>query len=418
MFTADPSTGDRDRIVIEGAFGLGEVVVVRPGRARHLRRRQGRARGSCRVRDRPQDAQARPRRRTARSQRVELDAERGRRPGADRRRGDRRWPASGLRGRGALRRSPRTSSGRSRDGETFLVQSRPITTLGTAPTVRRRPPRRRRRPLLLQGLAASPGVGQRARCGCCARRRTATSSQDGEVLVAPMTNPDWVPTMRRAAAVVTDGGGMTCHAAIVARELGVPCVVGARTATAILRDGELVTVDGARGAVYEGAVARHAGRRARRRRGSRRRRGAVEPLGHPALRQPRDGRARRGGRRAARRRRRPAAGRVHAHRRARRRAPPGAARPRRAGGVPRRAWRRRCCASPGRSRRGRSCTGRSTSARTSSAASRAATEFEPVEEQPDDRLPRAATATSASPTCSRSSWSCSPGCARRRRTCT
>jgi pyruvate,water dikinase len=79
--------------------------------------------------------------------------------------------------------------------------------------------------------------------------------EQGEVLVAPMTNPDWVPTIRRAAAVVTDGGGMTCHAAIVSRELGVPCVVGARTATTTLRDGELVTVDGAQGAVYEGEIA-------------------------------------------------------------------------------------------------------------------------------------------------------------------
>jgi pyruvate, water dikinase len=79
--------------------------------------------------------------------------------------------------------------------------------------------------------------------------------QAGEVLVAPMTSPDWVPTMRRAAAIVTDGGGMTCHAAIVSRELGVPAVVGARTATTVLRDGELVTVDGAQGTVTEGAVA-------------------------------------------------------------------------------------------------------------------------------------------------------------------
>jgi pyruvate,water dikinase len=70
-----------------------------------------------------------------------------------------------------------------------------------------------------------------------------------------MTNPDWVPTIRRAVAVVTDGGGMTCHAAIVTRELGVPCVVGARAATSILRDGEVVTVDGREGVVYEGAIA-------------------------------------------------------------------------------------------------------------------------------------------------------------------
>ena len=70
-----------------------------------------------------------------------------------------------------------------------------------------------------------------------------------------MTSPDWVPTMRRAAAVVTDGGGMTCHAAIVSRELGVPAVVGARNATTVLREGELVTVDGAQGVVTEGATA-------------------------------------------------------------------------------------------------------------------------------------------------------------------
>ena len=69
-----------------------------------------------------------------------------------------------------------------------------------------------------------------------------------------MTSPDWVPTMRRAAAIVTDGGGMTCHAAIVSRELGVPAVVGARNATTVLRDGELVTVDGAQGTVTEGAA--------------------------------------------------------------------------------------------------------------------------------------------------------------------
>ena len=107
--------------------------------------------------------------------------------------------------------------------------------------------------MLLRGLAASPGVAT-------GRVRVLRSPQDGhrlergEILVAPMTKPDWVPTIRRAAAVVTDGGGMTCHAAIVSRELGVPCVVGARTATTTLRDGEVVTVDGGQGTVYEGEV--------------------------------------------------------------------------------------------------------------------------------------------------------------------
>jgi pyruvate,water dikinase len=69
-----------------------------------------------------------------------------------------------------------------------------------------------------------------------------------------MTNPDWVPTMRRAGAVVTDEGGMTCHAAIVARELGVPCIVGTRKATTTLQEGRQVTVDGREGRVLAGAV--------------------------------------------------------------------------------------------------------------------------------------------------------------------
>ena len=68
-----------------------------------------------------------------------------------------------------------------------------------------------------------------------------------------MTNPDWLPTIRRAAAIVTDTGGMTCHAAIVAREVGVPCIVGARTATSDLRDGTMVTVDGTHGKVHVAA---------------------------------------------------------------------------------------------------------------------------------------------------------------------
>jgi pyruvate,water dikinase len=78
---------------------------------------------------------------------------------------------------------------------------------------------------------------------------------DGNVLVTHMTAPDWVPLMRRAAAIVTDSGGMTCHAAIVSRELGIPCVVGTGEATARLRDDELVTVDAGNGVVTEGATA-------------------------------------------------------------------------------------------------------------------------------------------------------------------
>jgi pyruvate,water dikinase len=108
--------------------------------------------------------------------------------------------------------------------------------------------------MLLSGLAASPGVASGA-VRVLSSPKEGGRLRTGEILVAPMTNPDWVPTIRRAGAVVTDGGGMTCHAAIVSRELRVPCIVGARTATSVLRDGEVVTVDGGRGQVFEGEIA-------------------------------------------------------------------------------------------------------------------------------------------------------------------
>ena len=136
-------------------------------------------------------------------------------------------------------------------GRTYLVQSRPVTAVGGGAGATVSPGQGT---LLVQGLAASAG-----RASGVVRVLQSPDQGDrlqaGEVLVAPMTSPDWVPTMRRSAAIVTDGGGMTCHAAIVSRELGVPAVVGARNATTLLRDGELVTVDGAQGTVTEGAVA-------------------------------------------------------------------------------------------------------------------------------------------------------------------
>jgi pyruvate,water dikinase len=73
--------------------------------------------------------------------------------------------------------------------------------------------------------------------------------KQGDVLVAIATNPDVVPAMKKAAAIVTEQGGVTCHAAIVSRELGIPCVIGTKIATRVLKDGDEVEVDAARGIV-------------------------------------------------------------------------------------------------------------------------------------------------------------------------
>jgi pyruvate,water dikinase len=136
------------------------------------------------------------------------------------------------------------------DGSIYLVQSRPITTLhlqppGTngalAPSAKE----------LVRGLRASPGKAV-GRVKLAREPDEAGSLQVGDILVAPMTSPDWVPFMRRAAAIVTDSGGMTSHAAIVSRELGLPCIVGTRRATSVLKDGMVVTVDATAGVVLEG----------------------------------------------------------------------------------------------------------------------------------------------------------------------
>lgn len=134
-------------------------------------------------------------------------------------------------------------------GNTWLVQARPITTLSEPADDSQQ--EQLPQDVLIRGLPAAPGVASGA-VRVLLRPESGSQLIDGEVLVAPMTNPDWLPTIRRAAALVTDTGGMTCHAAIVARELGVPCVVGTRKATVELKDGMTVTVDGARGQVIAG----------------------------------------------------------------------------------------------------------------------------------------------------------------------
>jgi len=142
--------------------------------------------------------------------------------------------------------------------EIFILQSRPITTI-------RRPeiPRAGAEPapepaaalgvVLLEGQGASPGIAS-GRVVIVRDVRDTSTIKDGDILVTKMTNPDMVPAMRRVKAIVTDEGGMTCHAAIVSRELGTPAVVGTKKATKILQDGQVITVDGEKGTIYEGAV--------------------------------------------------------------------------------------------------------------------------------------------------------------------
>lgn len=109
--------------------------------------------------------------------------------------------------------------------------------------------------VLVRGLPASPGVAAGvARVIFDPKSPEAMEFKEGDILVTKMTDPDWVPLMKKAAAIVTDEGGMTSHAAIVSRELGTPCIVGTGNATKVIQTGMEVTVDASRGIVYEGIV--------------------------------------------------------------------------------------------------------------------------------------------------------------------
>ena len=105
--------------------------------------------------------------------------------------------------------------------------------------------------VLVRGVSASPGTASGA-VRLVRKLDHLDQVTEGDVLVSPMTTPDMVPAMQRAAAIVTDEGGMTSHSAIVSREMGVPAVVGTRTATEVLEPGQQVTVDGEMGTVSEG----------------------------------------------------------------------------------------------------------------------------------------------------------------------
>ena len=137
-------------------------------------------------------------------------------------------------------------------GKILIVQSRPVTTLiqKSNNVVIDKDVKAR---FLLEGLAASPGVFS-GKVQIIKNPKEIGKVKEGDVLVAEMTNPDYVPAMKRAGAIVTDLGGRTSHAAIVSRELGVPAVVGTLDATKMLSNGEVITVDGNLGKVYEGDI--------------------------------------------------------------------------------------------------------------------------------------------------------------------
>ncbi len=147
--------------------------------------------------------------------------------------------------------------------EMYIVQSRPITTLEDEKEPKASPsvPEEleggtdvSEAEVLLRGLGSSPGFGI-GNVNLLGSAKDIPRMEKDAILVTDMTTPDFVPAMKKAAAIVTNTGGMTSHAAIVSRELGIPCIVGTQRATDVLKEGMTVTVDGTHGIVYKGKVA-------------------------------------------------------------------------------------------------------------------------------------------------------------------
>jgi pyruvate,water dikinase len=144
------------------------------------------------------------------------------------------------------------------DGEVYMLQSRPITTIsdadaGAGVDAAVGDGSGDDDGALLKGLGASPGIVSGA-ARVIQKLDGLDKVAEGDIIVTEMTTPDMVPAMKRAAGIVTDEGGMTSHAAIVSRELGVPAVVGTGNGSELLGDGQLVTIDGDKGTVTEGSV--------------------------------------------------------------------------------------------------------------------------------------------------------------------
>ena len=263
MFTLDTESGFRDVVFLTGSYGLGEYVVqgtVDPdefyvhkptfeaGHRAVLRRRLGQkavrlvAAGASGTRQEPTPEDERSRFCLTDDEVLELA---GAAIAIERHYGrpmDIEWAKDGL------------------DGRTYIVQARPETaTSRAAVTTLRRFVLDEHGETVVSGRA----VGDHLAVGPARVITDAAqlpSFRPGEVLVAATTTPDWEPVMKTAAAIVTDRGGRTCHAAIVARELGLPAVVGTGAATTLLHDGDLVTVscaEGEAGHVYRGAAAFH-----------------------------------------------------------------------------------------------------------------------------------------------------------------
>src|SRR5947207_3759833 len=256
IFTLDPVNGDPSKIIIESSWGLGEALVagvVRPDRFIIDK-------GTLQIVHKeivPKMVEHVPNHQTGLTMEREVPAERRNAASL----GDEQVVelarlARDIEDHYQTPQDVEFAVERSKSGQkVYVVQTRPETfwarmkspsESGKSPVLDR--------VVVVQGLAASPGLHAGRAKIVVGLQDAGRMMKDKDILVTRMTNPDWVPYMKIAGAIVTEDGGTTCHAAIVSREMGIPCIVGARNATKLMQMGQEYTVDAKSGVVYNGLV--------------------------------------------------------------------------------------------------------------------------------------------------------------------
>src|SRR2546423_4187797 len=256
IFTLDPVNGDPSKIIIESSWGLGEALVagvVRPDRFIIDK-------GTLQIVHKeivPKMVEHVPNHQTGLTMEREVPAERRNAASL----GDEQVVelarlARDIEDHYQTPQDVEFAVERSKSGQkVYVVQTRPETfwarmkspsESGKSPVLDR--------VVVVQGLAASPGLHAGRAKIVVGLQDAGRMMKEKDILVTRMTNPDWVPYMKIAGAIVTEDGGTTCHAAIVSREMGIPCIVGARNATKLMQMGQEYTVDAKSGVVYNGLV--------------------------------------------------------------------------------------------------------------------------------------------------------------------
>lgn len=248
MFTIDPVTNEKGKIVIEAIYGLGEMIVQ--GRVTPDHYEVGKS--DFEIRQKVIEKQLiQLVKKGANNKEVHIAGNAGKKQKIT----DKQIVELAKLGNKLERHYyfPQDIEWAIEKNNIYIVQTRPITTMEKKKTDDKSQKQLRSLKLILTGSPASPGIA----CGpvtIVGSLKDLSDVKQGDVLVALQTNPDYVPAMRKAAAIVTEKGGRTSHAAIVSRELGIPAVVGAVGAIKLLHKGAVITIDGLHGNVYKGGI--------------------------------------------------------------------------------------------------------------------------------------------------------------------